>query len=123
VDAVITNPVSTFVDFQTAPSRYRHWMLSIDGQVATLIMDVQEDAGIRPGYKLKLNSCEQDSGYRQKLSRNSGSSKPFVAAIHGSAFGQPVLPDVQSQKATSSLRVGAASNRGDASFRNRFQWM
>jgi benzoyl-CoA-dihydrodiol lyase len=47
-----------FVDFQTDPSRYRHWRLSYDGFVATLSMDVQEDAGIRPGYKLKLNSYD-----------------------------------------------------------------
>ena len=47
-----------FVDFQTDPSRYRHWRLSYDGVVATLSMDVQEDAGIRPGYKLKLNSYD-----------------------------------------------------------------
>src|SRR5246500_2194898 len=47
-----------FVDFQTEPSRYRHWKLSIDGRVAILTMDVQEDAAIRPGYKLKLNSYD-----------------------------------------------------------------
>ena len=50
--------VSDFVDFQTAPSRYRHWKLSIEGRVATLALDVQEDGGIRPGYKLKLNSYD-----------------------------------------------------------------
>jgi benzoyl-CoA-dihydrodiol lyase len=50
--------VSGFVDFQTAPSRYRHWTLSIENRVATLAMDVQEDWGIRPGYKLKLNSYD-----------------------------------------------------------------
>jgi benzoyl-CoA-dihydrodiol lyase len=61
MDAVLAEPNSTlpgFVDFQTAPSRYRHWKLSIDGRVATIAMDVQEDAGIRPGYKLKLNSYD-----------------------------------------------------------------
>jgi benzoyl-CoA-dihydrodiol lyase len=61
MDAVLTNPPSTvsdFVDFQTAPSRYRHWKLSLEGRVATLTLDVQEDAGIRPGYKLKLNSYD-----------------------------------------------------------------
>jgi benzoyl-CoA-dihydrodiol lyase len=47
-----------FVDFQTTPARYRHWKLSVAGQVATLTMDVQEDGGIRPGYKLKLNSYD-----------------------------------------------------------------
>jgi benzoyl-CoA-dihydrodiol lyase len=42
----------------TDPSRYRHWKLSIDGNVARLAMDVQEDATLRPGYKLKLNSYD-----------------------------------------------------------------
>jgi benzoyl-CoA-dihydrodiol lyase len=46
------------VDFRTDPSRYRHWKLSFDGPVATLAMDVQEDAGVRPGYELKLNSYD-----------------------------------------------------------------
>jgi benzoyl-CoA-dihydrodiol lyase len=49
---------STFVDYQTDPTRYRHWRLEFDGPVATLTMDVQEDAGFRPGYKLKLNSYD-----------------------------------------------------------------
>jgi benzoyl-CoA-dihydrodiol lyase len=51
-------PAPDFVDFQTEPSRYRHWKLSFEGQVATLGMDVQEDGGIRTGYKLKLNSYD-----------------------------------------------------------------
>jgi benzoyl-CoA-dihydrodiol lyase len=46
------------VDFQTDPSRYKHWHLSFDGVVATLTMDVSEEGGIRPGYKLKLNSYD-----------------------------------------------------------------
>jgi benzoyl-CoA-dihydrodiol lyase len=46
------------VTFDTAPERYRHWKLSVDGRVATLALDVDEDAGIRPGYKLKLNSYD-----------------------------------------------------------------
>jgi benzoyl-CoA-dihydrodiol lyase len=46
------------VDYQTDPSRYKHWRLSFDGPVATLTMDVAEDGGIRPGYKLKLNSYD-----------------------------------------------------------------
>ncbi len=46
------------VDCQTDPSRYKHWRLSFDGAVATLTMDVAEDGGIRPGYKLKLNSYD-----------------------------------------------------------------
>ncbi len=49
---------SAFVDYQTNPRAYRHWRVAYDGAVATLTMDVQEDAGIRPGYKLKLNSYD-----------------------------------------------------------------
>jgi benzoyl-CoA-dihydrodiol lyase len=51
-------PTATALDFRTDPSRYKHWRLSFDGPVATLTMDVAEDGGIRPGYKLKLNSYD-----------------------------------------------------------------
>jgi benzoyl-CoA-dihydrodiol lyase len=53
-----TGGAATPVDFRTEPSRYRHWKLEIDGRVATLAMDVQEDGGLRPGYELKLNSYD-----------------------------------------------------------------
>src|SRR5438874_4214029 len=46
------------ITFDTHPSRYRHWKLAFDGPVATLSMDVQEDAGLSPDYKLKLNSYD-----------------------------------------------------------------
>ena len=46
------------VDYQTHPSQYRHWTLSVEGEVATLSLDIQEDGGILPGYKLKLNSYD-----------------------------------------------------------------
>ncbi len=46
------------VDYRIDPSRYRHWSLAFDGAVATLSLDIDEDAGIRPGYKLKLNSYD-----------------------------------------------------------------
>ncbi|MDH3221883.1 MAG: 2,3-epoxybenzoyl-CoA dihydrolase [Gammaproteobacteria bacterium] len=46
------------VDYQTDPSRYKHWKLQFDGPVATLMADFDEDAGLRPGYKLKLNSYD-----------------------------------------------------------------
>ena len=46
------------VDYRTEPSAYRHWTLSVDGAVATLAMDVDETAGLRPGYQLKLNSYD-----------------------------------------------------------------
>ena len=46
------------VDYRTEPSQYKHCKLSVDGAVATLAVDINEDAGIRPGYKLKLNSYD-----------------------------------------------------------------
>src|SRR5262249_12210100 len=46
------------IDFQTSPDRYRHWKLSCDGPVASLALDVDENGGIRDGYKLKLNSYD-----------------------------------------------------------------
>ena len=51
-------PAAAAIDFRTDPSRYKHWRLFFDGAVATLTMDVAEDGGIRPGYKLKLNSYD-----------------------------------------------------------------
>jgi benzoyl-CoA-dihydrodiol lyase len=50
--------MSDSVDFRTDPARYRHWKLAVDGDIATLTMDVAEDGGIRPGYALKLNSYD-----------------------------------------------------------------
>jgi benzoyl-CoA-dihydrodiol lyase len=52
-----TTPQSP-IDFRTEPRRYRHWKLTVDGPVALLAMDVQEDGGLRPGYELKLNSYD-----------------------------------------------------------------
>src|SRR4030088_1246291 len=46
------------IDFRTSPERYRHWKLSTEAGVAYLTMDVNEDAGLKPGYKLKLNSYD-----------------------------------------------------------------
>lgn len=46
------------VDYQTNPSQYRHWKLRFEGPVATLACDIDENAGLRPGYKLKLNSYD-----------------------------------------------------------------
>jgi benzoyl-CoA-dihydrodiol lyase len=46
------------VEYQTHPSRYKHWKLSFQGPVATLKADFDENAGLRPGYKLKLNSYD-----------------------------------------------------------------
>ena len=48
----------TRIDFQTAPERYRHWKLKIDGDLATLLMDIDEKGGLFEGYDLKLNSYD-----------------------------------------------------------------
>ncbi len=46
------------IDFLTEPARYRHWQLTIDGEVASLVMDVDEKAALFEGYDLKLNSYD-----------------------------------------------------------------
>ncbi len=46
------------IDFQTDPSRYKHWRIEIDGDVASLIMDVDPQGGLTEGYELKLNSYD-----------------------------------------------------------------
>ena len=48
----------TNVDYRTEPSQYRHWSFEVDGNIARLKLDIAEDGGIRPGYKLKLNSYD-----------------------------------------------------------------
>ncbi|HEX9726595.1 MAG TPA: 2,3-epoxybenzoyl-CoA dihydrolase [Vicinamibacteria bacterium] len=47
-----------WIFFETHPSRYQHWNLMVDGEVATLALSVREDGGLRPGYQLKLNSYD-----------------------------------------------------------------
>jgi benzoyl-CoA-dihydrodiol lyase len=49
---------ASFIDFQTDPSRYRHWRIATEGDVATLTMDVDENGGLFEGYQLKLNSYD-----------------------------------------------------------------
>jgi benzoyl-CoA-dihydrodiol lyase len=61
VDASVaqgSQTVTAPVDYQTDPSKYKHWRVTYDGPVATLTMDVNEAGGLRPGYKLKLNSYD-----------------------------------------------------------------
>src|SRR5215471_1856188 len=50
--------VASRIDFATEPSRYRHWKLSVNGKVATLVLDVDEKASLFAGYDLKLNSYD-----------------------------------------------------------------
>src|SRR6201993_1827994 len=56
-DRVLANGAK-HIDFQTDPSRYRHWKLEVAGEVATLSMDVDENGGLFEGYQLKLNSYD-----------------------------------------------------------------
>jgi benzoyl-CoA-dihydrodiol lyase len=54
----VTRTSKPNVSFETAPDQYKHWKLAFDGPVATLSMDVQEDGGLSPDYRLKLNSYD-----------------------------------------------------------------
>jgi benzoyl-CoA-dihydrodiol lyase len=46
------------IDYATSPEQYKHWSLSVDGELATLTMNINEDGGLKEGYKLKLNSYD-----------------------------------------------------------------
>ncbi|MGG7567825.1 2,3-epoxybenzoyl-CoA dihydrolase [Rhodovulum sp. DZ06] len=50
--------MTKIIDFQTDPSKYRHWRITYDGPVAELFMDVDENGGLFDGYQLKLNSYD-----------------------------------------------------------------
>ncbi|HEX5461481.1 MAG TPA: 2,3-epoxybenzoyl-CoA dihydrolase [Steroidobacteraceae bacterium] len=52
------SPMRGRVTFDTHPDRYRHWKLSFEGLIAELVIDVDESAGLEPGYRLKLNSYD-----------------------------------------------------------------
>ena len=51
-------PSAPIVNYQTSPANYKHISLAFDGAIATLSINIDENAGIRPGYKLKLNSYD-----------------------------------------------------------------
>jgi benzoyl-CoA-dihydrodiol lyase len=46
------------ISFETSPDRYQHWRLAFEGEIATLLLDADEDGGLQPGYRLKLNSYD-----------------------------------------------------------------
>ncbi|MEN3292639.1 MAG: benzoyl-CoA-dihydrodiol lyase [Burkholderiales bacterium] len=50
--------MAAHVNYETSPDRYKHWSIEVDGQIATLTMNVAEDGGLKEGYKLKLNSYD-----------------------------------------------------------------
>src|SRR5437660_10027350 len=54
----MAQPAPSIVTFETRPDLYQHWRLTFDGAVATLSMDVREDGGLSPEYKLRLNSYD-----------------------------------------------------------------
>jgi benzoyl-CoA-dihydrodiol lyase len=58
MSAALESKSSAPVTYDTHPDRYAHWRLAFDGPVATLAMDVNEERGVQPGYKLKLNSYD-----------------------------------------------------------------
>ena len=57
-DTTVGKQAGIFVDFATSPAQYKHWRLEIDGRIARLSLDVQEDQPLVPGYDLKLNSYD-----------------------------------------------------------------
>jgi len=75
------------ITFDREPNSYQHWRLTFDGPVATLLLDVNEDSGIEPGYKLKLNSYDLgvDIELRDALERIRFEHPEVGAVVIGSA--------------------------------------
>ena len=75
------------ITFDREPATYQHWRLTFDGPVATLSLDVNEDGGIEPGYKLKLNSYDLgvDIELRDALERIRFEHPEVGAVVIGSA--------------------------------------
>ena len=125
------------VDFRTSPARYRHWRLAVDGPVATLTMDVDEQGGLVPGYELKLNSYDlgvdielHDAVQRLRFEHpqvkavvlTSGKDKVFCAGANIRMLAEASHPSkVNFCKFTNETRNGIedASEIGRASCRER----
>ena len=58
MSAAIAEGAVSKIDYRTEPAQYHHWSLAFNGAIATLAMNVDENAGLKPGYKLKLNSYD-----------------------------------------------------------------
>ena len=56
--AVLSSADTNAINYETRPELYQHWQLKVEGPVATLVMNINEDGGLREGYKLKLNSYD-----------------------------------------------------------------
>jgi benzoyl-CoA-dihydrodiol lyase len=56
--AILSQTKVNHINYETRPELYQHWQLKVEGAVATLVMNINEDAGLREGYKLKLNSYD-----------------------------------------------------------------
>lgn len=88
-----------YIDFQTDPARYRHWKLGVDGDVATLTMDVDENAGLFEGYQLKLNSYDL------------GVDIELADAVHRLRFEQPQVKVVVVRSAKNRVFCAGANIR------------
>src|SRR6476646_10170761 len=77
-----------YIDFQTDPSRYRHWKLDTNGDIATLTMDVDENGGLFEGYQLKFNIYKFTTETRNGLEDSSeNSGQRFISVVNGTAAG------------------------------------
>src|SRR6202022_3383578 len=74
---------ASYIDFQTDPSRYRHWKLAVEGDVATLTMDVDEDGGLFEGYHLKLNSYDLGFTHHDGAASVALPEVPLLAVLPG----------------------------------------
>ena len=99
------------VTFDADPARYRHWNLSFDGPVAKLALDVDEDGGLRPGYKLKLNTYHLGVDIEQEID---GLRLPGCKHLVGTRLKRAGMHwDKQQAQAILQLRLARLNDRWD----------
>ena len=113
------------VEFRVSPAGYRHWRISVEGPVATLVMDVDEQGGLVPGYELKLNSYDLGVDIEladavQRLLRREPAERRRLATRHP-AYTSALTPGGVSVYVRSALAKESGTQReeGRAWFRRQ----
>jgi benzoyl-CoA-dihydrodiol lyase len=90
------------IDFRTSPENYHHWKLTIDGRVARLALDVDENATLFPGYELKLNSYDlgvdielYDAVQRLRFEHRGCHLRQAAGVLRGSEYPHAVAVDAR----------------------------
>ena len=100
------------VDFDTHPDRYHHWRLSVDGEVATVTLHVDEAGGLVPGYELKMNSYDLEvTSSCTTSSSGCGDGECDLSRLHGSGDRDAIASIARGTGRTKRRRARGAPQR------------